>query len=229
VSHSLFLAKQGMKMKTNLNLLLAIVLTLAVAPAVWAQKGIEVTPFVGGQFNSGLKLSTSLYGGIDVQNGLNYGVSASYPLSKLGKLVSIEFMWNHNQADALGQPVAGSSDVKLFSLTTNQYLGDFLFHFKDSESRLRPFVFGGAGVTNLAPDRSGVNSTNRFAWVFGGGVKYSLSKHLGVRLQGKWSPTYINTFTKGVWCDPYWAGCWASGDSVFLQELDATAGLIFRF
>jgi hypothetical protein len=213
-------------MKTNLNLLLVIVLTAAAAPTAWAQKGIEVTPFVGGQFNSGLSLSTSLYHGIDVQNGLNYGVSASYSISRLA---SVEFMWNHNQSDALAQPLHGNVDVKLFSLTTNQYLGDFLLHFKDSESRLRPFVFGGAGVNNLAPNRSGVNSTHRFAWVFGGGLKYSLSKHLGVRLQAKWSPTYINTFTQAIWCDPFWAGCWTKGDSVYLHEIDATAGLTFRF
>jgi hypothetical protein len=43
------------------------------APAVWAQKGIEVTPFVGGQINGGVSLSTSLYNNLDVQNGLNYG------------------------------------------------------------------------------------------------------------------------------------------------------------
>jgi len=48
--------------------------------------------------------------------------------------------------------------------------------------------------------------------------------YVGIRLQAKWSPTYINTTTEGVWCDPFWAGCWATGDSVFLNELDGTAG-----
>jgi hypothetical protein len=90
-------------------------------------------------------------------------------------------------------------------------------------------VLLGAGATNLAPDRSQVNSVTRFAWVFGGGIKYSFSKHLGMRLQAKWSPTYINTVTEGVWCDPFWGGCWAKGDSVFLNELDGTVGLTFRF
>jgi hypothetical protein len=104
-----------------------------------------------------------------------------------------------------------------------------LLHFKDSESRVQPFVLVGAGVTNLAPDRSNVSSITRFAWVFGGGVKYNFSKHLGLRLQAKWSPTYINTTTEGVWCDPFWGGCWAKGDSVFLQEIDGTVGLTFRF
>jgi hypothetical protein len=117
----------------------------------------------------------------------------------------------------------------VFNLNSNQFLRDFVVHFKDGDSRLRPFILLGAGATNLAPDRSQVSSITRFAWVFGGGAKYSFSRHVGIRLQAKWSPTYINTTTEGVWCDPFWAGCRAKGDSVFLNELDRTAGLTFRF
>ncbi|HEY2118188.1 MAG TPA: outer membrane beta-barrel protein [Candidatus Acidoferrum sp.] len=212
-------------MKTN-QLFAAIAWAVLAAPTAWAQKGIEVTPFFGGQINGGVDLSTARYNRIEVQNGLNYGVSASYAINKY---TAVEFMWNHNKADTLAQPTGGGADLKVFSLTSNQYLGDVVVHFKDPESRLRPFVLLGAGATNLAPDRSQVNSITRFAWVFGGGVKYDLSKHLGVRLQAKWSPTYINTVTTGVWCDPFWAGCWAKGDSVFLNEIDGTVGLTLRF
>ncbi len=212
-------------MKTIL-LLAASAWTFLAAPTSWAQRGIEVTPFIGGQINGGVDLSTSLYRRIDVQNGLNYGVSADY---LVGKYTAVEFTWNHNQANTVAQPTGGGADRKLFSLSTNQFLGDFVLHFKDPESRLRPFVLFGAGATNLAPDRSQVNSITRFAWVFGGGIKYNFSKHLGMRLQAKWSPAYIDTATEGIWCDPFWGGCWAKGDSVFLNQLDGTVGVTFRF
>ena len=212
-------------MKKNL-LLAAIAWTVVAAPTAWAQRGIEVTPFIGGQINGGLDLSTPLYNRLDVQNGLNYGVNAGYLIGKYG---GVEFTWNHNQADTLAQSIGGGANLKVFGLKTNQFLGDYILHFKDRESRVRPFVLFGAGATNLAPDRSHVNSITRFAWVFGGGVKYSFSKHLGVRFQAKWSPTYINTTTEGVWCDPFWAGCWAKGESAFLKEFDGTVGLMFRF
>ena len=211
-------------MKSN-HLLVAIAWIAVAAPMAWAQRGIELTPFFGGQLNSGLDLSTGHYSHMDVQNGLNFGASASY---LIGTHAGVEFMWNHNQAGALAQS-SGTPDLKVFNLHSNQYLGDFLLHFNDRDSRLRPFVLFGAGATNLAPDRSGVNSITRFAWVFGGGVKYNLNKHLGIRLQAKWSPTYINTITEGIWCDPFWAGCWSKGDSVFLNEIDGTVGLTFRF
>jgi opacity protein-like surface antigen len=212
-------------MKTSL-LWAAIVWTVVAAPTAWAQRGIEITPFVGGQINGGLDLSTTIYNGIDLQNGLNYGVSGGYVI---GKRTSVEFTWNHNQADALAQSISGGADRKVFTLNTNQYLGDFLVHFTDNEDRLRPFILLGAGVTNLSPDRSHLSSITRFAWAFGGGVKYNLSKHLGLRLQAKWSPVYITTATEGIWCNPFWAGCWAKGDSIFLQQFDGTAGLTFRF
>jgi opacity protein-like surface antigen len=219
------IAGEETKMKANL-LLVAIVWILVAAPTVRAQKGIEITPFIGGQTNGGLDISTTLFKRIDVQNGLNYGVSAGY---LIGKNAGVEFMWNHNQAGTLAQPISGGPDQKVFNLNTNQYLGDFVMHFKDRESRLRPFVLFGAGVSNLSPDRSDVRSITRFAWVFAGGAKYNFSKRLGLRLQAKWSPTYITTTTTGYWCDPFWGGCWAQGDTHFLQEFDATAGLTLRF
>jgi opacity protein-like surface antigen len=212
-------------MKTSL-LWAAIVWTVVAAPMARAQRGIEITPFVGGQINGGLALSTPIYNGIDLQNGLNYGISAGYGL---GKRTSVEFTWNHNQADALAQSISGGADRKVFSLNTNEYLGDFLVHFTDNEDRLRPFILLGAGVTNLSPNRNQLNSITRFTWAFGGGVKYNFSKHLGLRLQAKYSPVYITTATEGIWCNPFWAGCWAKGDSIFLQQFDGTAGLTFRF
>ena len=218
-------AEEGSKMKTNL-LWAAIVWTAVAAPTAWAQSGIEITPFVGGQFNGGLDLSTTLFRNIDVQNGMNYGFSAGYLLGKRG---GVEFTWSHNHADTLVQPTSGGTGVKVFGLNTNEYLGYYVLHVNDREKRMRPFLLFGAGVTNLGPDRSGVGSITRFTWAFGGGVKYGLSKHLALRLQGKWSPVYINTITSGVWCDPFWAGCWSKGDTLFLHQLDGTAGLTFRF
>ena len=138
----------GAKMKTNL-LWAVIAWTVVAAPAACAQRGIEVTPFIGGQINGGLDLSTPLYNRLNVQNGLNYGVNAGYLIGKYG---GVEFMWSHNQADTLAQPIAGGPDLKVFGLNTNQFLGDYILHFKDRESRLRPFVLFGAGATNLTPN-----------------------------------------------------------------------------
>lgn len=204
------------------NLLVGV--CILAAPAAWAQKGIEITPFVGRQINSGLDISTPVFNHIEVQNGLSYGISGVY---LLGEYTGVEFIWNHNKANTVA--TGGGTAPKVFELRTNQYLGDFLVYFKGRESRFRPFLSFGAGVSNLAPDRRGAGSITRFAWAFGGGAKYNFSKHFGVRLQAKTSPTYVSSSGKQFWCDPVWGGCWITGDSSFLQELDVSAGITFRF
>jgi len=204
-----------------LGVITCIAATVGMA---WSQN-FEVTPFIGGQVNGGLDLSTSVVRRIEVQNGLNYGVSLGYLLGDLG---AAELMWNHNKADTTAQ-FGGGSDRKVFGLNSNQYLGNFLLHFKDRQTRLRPFIFFGLGATNLSPDRSGVDSITRFAWAVGAGAKYNFSKHLGTRIQAKWAPTYITTTDGGFWCDPFWGGCFAVGDNHYLNEFDITGGITFRF
>lgn len=207
------------------KLLVAMLWTAFVATTAAAQN-VEVTPFVGGQTNGGLDLSNSIFRRIDVKNGVNYGVSLGYLFSEHG---GVEFMWNHNKADTVAQFNGGGSDVKVFSLNTNQYLGNFLYHFSDRQTHLRPFVLLGLGATNLSPDLNGVSSITRFAWALGGGAKFNFTRHLGARVQAKWSPTYITSTTNGFWCDPFLGGCWAVGNDHFLNEFDFTAGVTLRF
>jgi len=197
-------------------------IALATAPA---QKA-ELTAFIGGQTNSGLDLSTTRFQRIDVQNGINYGLEAGYLLSER---TGIEFLWNYNKADTVAEPRVGGPNKTVFTLDTNQYFGNFLFHFSPREAKTRPFVLVGLGATNLHAARSNVSSITRFAWALGAGAKYNFSRRWGVRLQAKWSPTYITTTTGGFWCDPFWGGCWVVGNSHFLHEFDVSAGLTLRF
>lgn len=207
------------------NLLLAV-LCFVAAPSAWSQKGIEITPFVGWQINSGLDISTPVFNRIDVQNGLSYGISGVY---LLGGYTGVEFMWNHNQANTVAQFIGGGTAPRVFELHTNQYLGDFLVHFTNRESRFRPYVLIGLGVSNLAPGRSDAGSITRFAWAFGGGAKYNFTNHLGARLQVKTSPTYLSSGGHSFWCDPVWGGCWTIGENNFLQEVDFSVGITLRF
>ena len=189
-------------------------------------QNVELTGYVGGQLNGGLDLSTSLFRRIEVENSMNYGLSAGY---LVGEHYGVEFQWNHSKADTLAQPAGGGSDIKVFALNQDQYMGNFLFHFTDREAKLRPFAFFGLGASHLSPDRSGVGSMTRFAFSLGGGAKYNISKHFALRGQAKWSPTYITTTDGGYWCDPFWGGCWVVGNDHYLHEFDITGGITFRF
>jgi Outer membrane protein beta-barrel domain len=193
-------------------------------PLAWSQN-FEITGQVGGQFNGGLDMSTSFFNRIDVGNGLNYGVTLGY---LFGERYGVEFQWNHNSAETFAKS-SGGPDIKVFNLTTNQYMGNFVYHFADRDKKLRPFVFGGLGAASLGPDVSSVPGVTRFVFGVGGGAKYNLSPHFGLRGQAKWSPTYITTTDGGFWCDPFWGGCWLVGNDHYLHEFDITGGITFRF
>jgi hypothetical protein len=160
-----------------------------------------------------------------VQNGLSYGATSGY---LFGDYYGFDFTWSHNNADAVAQPVGPGPNVPVFKLKTDQYLGQGVLHFTGRENKLRPFAFFGVGATNLSPNTSGVTGSTRLAWDFGGGLKYELAKHIGLRIQAKYGPTYIRTHS-GYWCNPFWGGCWFVGSAQYLNEFDGSGGLTFRF
>lgn len=210
----------------RIKMIVLSVMTLVVLlPSAFAQR-VEVTGNIGYQVNGGLDLSTSLFHRIEVGNSTNYGASAGY---LFGEHFGAEFQWNHTRADTVAQPLGGGSDIKVFTLNQNQYMGNFVYHFTPHEAPLRPFVFLGLGASSLSTNRAGVSGATRFAFSVGGGAKYNFSRHFGVRGQLKYSPTYITTTDGGYWCDPFWGGCWVVGNDHFLHEFDMTGGITFRF
>jgi len=206
--------------------ILRLAFTTFVLLASAAAQNFEFTPHVGGQVNGGLDLSTSLFHRFEVANGVNYGISLGY---LLGEHYGVEFAWNKNNADVRAQPLGGVSSVKLFSMSQNQYLGNFLLHFTPREEKLRPYLLFGLGANALDPQVHGVSGSTRFVYALGGGAKYNVSRHFGLRGQFKWSPTYITSTNGGYWCDPFWGGCWAVGNSHYLNEFDVTGGITLRF
>src|SRR5262245_10201701 len=158
-------------------------------PSTFAQN-FEVTGHVGYQVNGGLDLSTSFFDRIEVHNSANYGATAGY---LFGDLFGAEFQWNHTRGNTFAEPLGSGQSVKVFTLNQNQYMGNFLFHFAGRESKLRPFAFVGLGASSLSTNRSGVSGATRFAFALGGGAKYNISRHFGLRGQAKWSPTYLTT------------------------------------
>jgi opacity protein-like surface antigen len=189
-------------------------------------QNVEITAHGGGVTNGGLDLSTTQFDRIDVDNGSIYGASLGY---LFGEHSSAEFQWNHTHSDVTAERIGGGFSPKLFSLNQNQYMGNYLFHFSGRESKLRPFVLLGLGANHMTPSRAGVEGITRFAWAIGGGAKYNMSKHFGLRADLRYSPTYLTTTSGGYWCDPFWGGCWLTGNDHYLNSFHYTGGVTFRF
>ena len=67
-------------------------------------------------------------------------------------------------------------------------------------------------------------------------LRYSPQKRLradprqqvGIRVEGRWTPTYIKQELAGWWCDPYW-GCYVTSGYQFANQIELAGGLVLRF
>jgi opacity protein-like surface antigen len=171
---------------------------------------IELSPFagvrIGGQFVTDTTPSITL----NLQDSLTYGLALGYNVTPEFHL---EFMWSRQDSKLTG------AGLTLFDMFVDQYHFNFLYVFNYTGDRIRPFFFGGLGWTYFNP-RTNINGSSRFSFSFGAGVKIYLAKFLGIRLQGKYTPTYITS-------DDY-VICYASYGR-YISQWEFTGGLIFRF
>jgi len=215
-------------MKGAKILIVAMILVLGTT-AAWAQGRFEITPFVGyrttGSFSGGQLQYTDFH----IEDGLAYGVSVGYVFSPL---FTLEFQWSRSDSTITAH---GATFVKstLADVSTDVYHGNFLFFFRPMEYKLRPyFMFGlGATVANAKNATVGVNpnpgAQSRFSWNLGLGAQYQAGQHVGLRLQARWLPTYINS-TSGWWYD-WWGNVWLVPISNYMNQFEFTGGLTFRF
>ena len=196
--------------KIALLLLFSIV---ALTPTVTEAREFEITPFIGYQF--GGDVSTFYQGqnqDVSVNSSENFGLVLSLGLSEMTQL---ELLYNTQDTSA----DANRFDDSL-GLNIDYWQLSLLWAF-DPDAQINPYVVFGFGGTWIRPD--GFSSLSRFSGNIGGGVKIFFSDNVGVRLEGRFYGTYINSTTS--YCDPFW--CYGYNNSLY--QFDVSAGLIIRF
>jgi len=202
-------------------------LLVVVAAGLFAQR-FEITPTFGYKFGGtvpvfrdrpespGPKVTE-----IKFKSSAAYGVNVAYNFTEH---FALEFMWNRQptraEAKAGGGGLVGSADADI-----DQYFGSVVYNFGDIDSRMRPFLLFGGGATRAA---AGDGSQTKGSFHLGGGLKMFLSENMGVRLQMRWTPTYLYSTPGGVWCD-WWGFCWGITNDHFMNQGEASVGWIFRF
>ena len=220
------------------RLAILAVAALALGAPAWADemKG-EISGSAGYTFSDGVTTNVALVAGdgnvynrVDPKDSFSWGFTAGYFFTENWEL---EFLYDRQQSTL---QLGGTNTRDVGNLNISNYHGVFSYHFGDSSTKARPYVFFGAGATNYG----GVNYTrlngqtgttdghSNFSGTFGLGVKVYPSPHAGLRLQARWTPTYIKTDSAGWWCDPYW-GCYVVGNSQYSNQFEFTGGLSLRF
>ena len=73
-----------------------------------------------------------------------------------------------------------------------------------------------------------ITGDTRFSWTTAAGLKIYPKPGVGIRLEGRWTPTYIRSEAAGWWCDPFW-GCYLVGDAQYSNQFELAGGINFRF
>lgn len=220
-------------------LFVAVVLLTTVALAQ-SQGRFEVSPFAGYETSGsypvesafgtpgGSPTSNAAINKLRINSGLNFGAFIDY--SVLPDL-QLEFLWARNQTYYSQHDFITHSYSYAFDSDADQFqfgvLYPFIGHgFYAEEKKFVPFVAGGLGFTHES-NYNGAPNRNAFAFNLGGGVKYYLTKHVGLRGDIRYMPTYANS-TPGYACD-YFGYCFYARNHNFENRGSFTGGLIFRF
>lgn len=193
--------------------LLMLVCIASLVPSVTEAREFEITPFIGYQFGGDVStFYQNQYQDVSIDSSENFGLMLNLGLSEM---IQLELLYNTQDTTANAQRFDDS-----LGLNIDYWQLSMLWGFSP-ESQINPYVVFGIGGTWLRPD--GFDSTSKFSGNIGGGVKIFFSDSIGVRLEGRFYGTYINSTTS--YCDPFW--CYGYNNSLY--QFDVSAGLIIRF
>jgi hypothetical protein len=194
--------------------LVAVALALLVNAAIAEAQSFEVTPFAGYRFGGDfLELATGNV--LDADGAPAVGVVVDVPLSNG---LHIEGLFSHQRARVSSITVFG--DELRWDVVVDHWLAGGLQEL--GHARVRPFLTGLIGLTRYAVE--GDNEL-RFAASGGGGVKLFPTPHLGVRLDGRLSATFVDVGGRTVCA----GGCVVALGVDVVWQAEFSAGVVIRF
>jgi hypothetical protein len=214
------------------------VMTLAVglalsASAAWAQDPrAEISGTVGWTFSDGVSGGTYTINGedfsrVDPKDAFSWGARIGFfatPQVEVGALFNLQ---------STTMEISGPRNTAdLGDLSIYNYHGYVAYNFGDSDASVRPYFLGGLGATQYGsitlPSGRELGGNTKFSSTWALGVKLYPSRGVGLRLEARWTPTYIKSDYAGTWCDPYW-GCYALGNAQFANQFELNGGIALRF
>jgi opacity protein-like surface antigen len=110
-----------------------------------------------------------------------------------------------------------------------QYLqlgGTYLF---DRSRKVQPYFVATAGIARMDPSGADTSSDTFFSFAVGGGWKYFPDSRIGIRLDGRFIGTFIDS-NSNIFCQSGQGGsCVINTSGSILYQFEMQAGVIFRF
>lgn len=198
-----------------------LVLALCAPVAAWAQAGgtgIELIPFGGYRMGGGMSSITGI-SKFDTQDTYSIGGALDKPLSTSS---AVEVYWGHFKGDIDATFVGGLKATS--QLTRDDIMLNGIWYAYRAVPSTRPYFTAGLGASVIST--TGGNSTTRFAWNVGAGVRHEIGQKLGIRLDGRWIPTWVTTGSS-PYCYPYY-GCYTMSTGEFYDQFEVSLGLVLK-
>ena len=214
-----------------------LVVGIAAVTATAQDKRVELSGTIGYTFSDGVSSANGgirvpgvgTFDRIDPKDAMSWGVRLGYMVNDNSE-VGILYNQQSTELDILG-----TSTVKLGDQSIHNYHGYYAYNAGDVDAKARPYFLIGLGATqygSIKASNAGVShdigGNTKFSGTAGLGVKLFPSPKFGIRLEGRWTPTYIKSDASGWWCDPYW-GCYVTSSAQYSNQFELSGGLIFRF
>jgi hypothetical protein len=210
--------------RTQVRSIVLAALLLAAVPFARAQ-GAELTAMAGyhfgGEFNN---IETTGVDSIEVEDSDGWGIILGFPTSKDTK---IEVLYSRQSTKLRGHGEAFSSggsavaDVEVDIL----HIGG-TYEIPEGKGQFSSFAGFSMGGTRYNPG-PGLDDLTRFSLSLYGGEKVVLGKHAGLRLQLRWTPTFISSSTT-MFCSST-GKCFVVGSGEVVSDIEVAAGLTLRF
>jgi hypothetical protein len=219
---------------------------LLVAPLSWAQDSrVELSATAGWTFSDGVSGPGVVVPGagtfteIGPKDALSWGLRLGFMASKHAE---IGFLYGQQSTEL---DVTGTSTVKLGDESIHNYHGYFAYNIGGEHAKARPYFLIGLGATQYGTVKASAGGVQRditgitkFSGTAALGVKAFPGPKVGIRLEGRWTPTQVDSDATGWWCHPYW-GCYLtawypqqarpSRAQQYSTQFELSGGLILRF
>jgi opacity protein-like surface antigen len=201
--------------------LLIVALTLGAALASTATpslaRQIYISPMVGYTTPGSLELGETDLNNVTLSGGLTYGGQIGFS-AKPGFTFEASYMQQDSKLQIEG--------VDVLDLKVGQLHGNFLFEKIGYGSTTHPYFLLGLGASFFQPGGD-FDGATRFSFSLGLGVKIEASEKVGLKIQGKYNPTYLDEDWGSTWCDPFY-GCYQTADPDYLDQGEFSAGLTYK-
>jgi hypothetical protein len=196
---------------------------MMVVACLWAQasilsaQGAEVSPFVGYRFGGDFfELITGQR--VDLDGAPALGFVLDVPLANG---LHAEGLFTHQDAEVV-LPGQFSRPATRWRMSVDHWQAGGLQEFDGD--RLRPFLTGTLGLTRYAAE---ADSEFRFTLGAGGGMKVFLTRHLGLRLDGRAFATFLDADASLIACSP--GACFLALRTDVVWQAEFTAGVVVKF